>query len=306
YRYYDTLKFKNGNPRPQVSFEEMMANMQKMYSELSLETDEFSQFMLDNKLLDLKTRKGKYTGGYLTAIAKHALPFILANFDGTEFDFMVLTHEMGHAFQYYQTRKNGINQAEYLFASMDASEIHSIGMELFTWKWYPLFFKDNTRKFQFSKISAQISTILSCCSNEVFQQYLYLNPHHSHEDRNQKWLDVNKQYFPHTNSEAYFGDSDYLPKGCDWQDSSHIINSPFYMIDYALATVCALQFWMKAQEDWQGAWEDYLRLCNVGGTRSFTELLQLANLKSPFEESTLKEVSDFLKDWLDGVEDGEF
>ena len=30
YSYYDTLKFKNGNPRPQVSFEEMMANMQKM------------------------------------------------------------------------------------------------------------------------------------------------------------------------------------------------------------------------------------------------------------------------------------
>lgn len=304
--YYDALQFKNGNPHPQVSFEEMMANMQKMYAELSPETDEFCRFMLENELLDLEVRKGKYPGGYMTSIGAHSLPFILANFNGTAFDFDVLTHEMGHAFQYYQTRKNGIDQIEYLYASPDACEIHSMAMELFTWKWYALFFKEQTPKFQFNKIQGQINTILSCASCEDFQQYLYLNPSHSHEERNQKWAEVNAEYFPNTSNEAYFDGNKYLQEGRDWLDIAHIITMPFYMIDYALATICALQFWVKAQKDWEGAWRDYLRLCNAGGTRSFTELLQLANLKSPFEESTLKDIADFLSNWLAGVEDSEF
>ena len=32
------------------------------------------------------------------------------------------------------------------------------------------------------------------------------------------------------------------------------------------------------------AWNDYVRLCEVGGTKSFLGLVEYANLKSPFED----------------------
>lgn len=76
-----------------------------MYKELSAETDEFFNFMLDNDLLDLVAKKGKAGGGYCTYIENYKAPFIFSNFNGTSGDIDVLTHEAGHAFQVYESRK---------------------------------------------------------------------------------------------------------------------------------------------------------------------------------------------------------
>ena len=65
---------------------------------------------------------------------------------------------------------------------------------------------------------------------------------------------------------------------------------PFYYIDYALAQVCAFQFWLRDLTDHRAAWGDYLRLCKAGGSKSFVDLVALARLRSPFEEGTLRAV----------------
>ena len=86
----------------------------------------------------------------------------------------------------------------------------------------------------------------------------------------------------------------------------HIFSTPFYYIDYTLAQVCAFQFWIKTREDREKAWEDYLRLCKAGGSKSFLELVELAGLKNPFEDGTIKEVVKPIKEWLDNVDDSNF
>ncbi len=304
--YYDTLLFKNGNPKLQVNFEETLSLSQKMYAELSLETGEFYQFMRTHELMDLKAKEGKYPGAYHRPILNPSIPFVLANFNSTEHDFHVLTHELGHAFQYYSTVKNGIQQVEHLSITADIAEIHAIGMEMFTWKWYPLFFKEDTLKYQFSKINGLLAMIISCCLAEDFQQFAYQNLEATSEERHQKWMELNQHYYPYINPDTYFGDNDYQRTGQDWCENMHIVCYPFYMVDYALATICAVQLWMKAQNDWEGAWQDYLQLCKVGGKYSYFETLKLANLRSPFDENVIKEVADFLNDWLEGVDDGAF
>lgn len=53
------LYFKDGNPKPQGTPEEIFKAGQKMYDELSGETSEFFRFMLENELLIVSVVRGK-------------------------------------------------------------------------------------------------------------------------------------------------------------------------------------------------------------------------------------------------------
>jgi oligoendopeptidase F len=72
-----------------------------------------------------------------------------------------------------------------------------------------------------------------------------------------------------------------------------------------LAQICALQFWKKAQEDHEAAWEDYLHLCKQGGSKSFTDLVKEAKLISPFEDGCVQSVIQEIEVYLDGINDKE-
>ena len=64
----------------------------------------FYRRMNDGHFMDLKLRPAKAGGGFCTAFPIFGMPYIFANFNGTHHDIDVFTHEMGHAFQYYQSR----------------------------------------------------------------------------------------------------------------------------------------------------------------------------------------------------------
>ena len=85
--------------------------------------------------------------------------------------------------------------------------------------------------------------------------------------------------------------------------SGHIYSSPFYYIDYTLAQICALQFWKRARDNRQEAWEDYVNLCQQGGSKSFLELVEVANLTSPFTEGCVKSVITEIEAWLQAIDD---
>ena len=119
------------------------------------------------------------------------------------------------------------------------------------------------------------------------------------EERKAKWREIEKKYLPHRDYE----DNDYLERGGFFYQQGHIFEVPFYYIDYTLAQVCAFQFWKKSREDREKAWEDYLRLCKAGGSKSFLELVELANLKSPFKDGCIAEVMVSIKEYLDSVDD---
>ena len=97
-------------------------------------------------------------------------------------------------------------------------------------------------------------------------------------------------------------ENEFLDKGNYWLRQGHIFSTAFYYIDYTLAQVCAQQFWIKNQENHEKAWEDYYRLCCAGGSKTFLELLKVANLKNPFIDGTVKYVANHLKEWLDNVD----
>jgi len=297
-RFYDeAIKFNSGNADPHDSPEWILNHGKTMYKELSKETDEFFTFMTENNLLDLLSKKGKMSGGYCTYIPEHKAPFIFANFNGTAHDIDVLTHEAGHAFQVYQSRSFDV--PEYLWPTYEACEIHSMSMEFLTWPWMNLFFENDTDKYKFIHLSEALLFIPYGVTVDEFQHWVYENPEVTPQERREKWLEIEKKYLPTRD----YGEADELKNGIFWFRQGHIFSSPFYYIDYTLAQVCAFQFWIKSREDREKAWQDYLNLCKLGGSKSFFELMKSANLKNPFEEGTLAAVIPKIKEYLDSVDD---
>ncbi|GGA66261.1 M3 family oligoendopeptidase [Ornithinibacillus halotolerans] len=297
-KFYDeSFQYKTGNAKPKGTPEWIIENGKKMYEELSPETKEFYQFMLDRNLMDLEAKKGKESGGYCTFIEDYQSPFIFANFNGTSGDIDVLTHEAGHAFQVYQSR--GIGIPEYIWPTYEAAEIHSMSMEFITWPWMELFFEEDTEKYKHAHLASGLRFLPYGVAVDEFQHLVYENPEWTPEERKAAWKGLEEKYLPHRD----YGDMPYWGTGAIWQRQGHIYASPFYYIDYTLAQICAFQFWKRSREDHEAAWEDYLKLCKLGGSKPFLGLVEAANLKSPFEDGTVEETVQAIEEWLESVDD---
>ncbi|WP_160720336.1 M3 family oligoendopeptidase [Bacillus sp. USDA818B3_A] len=297
-KYYDEgFNFLSGNAIPKGDPEWIIENGQKMYEDLSKETGAFFKYMQENHLMDLVAKKGKAGGGYCTFIENYKAPFIFSNFNGTSGDIDVLTHEAGHAFQVYSSRHFEI--PEYYWPTYESAEIHSMSMEFFTWPWMELFFKEDTDKYKFTHLSGALLFLPYGVSVDEFQHWVYENPQATPAERKDQWREIEKKYLPHKD---YDGNV-YLENGGFWQRQGHIYNSPFYYIDYTLAQICAFQFWKCSVENRDEAWADYVKLCNLGGSLSFTKLVKEANLISPFENGCVESVVGVIEEWLNTVDD---
>lgn len=288
----ESVYFLNGNPKPTGTPEEIMADGQKMYSELSAETKEFFDVMMDMELFDVLGRKTKKAGGYKTHLADYKVPFIFANFNGTSGDVDVITHECGHAFQGYLSDKDPIREHNEI--TMETAEIHSMGMEFFAEPWIKLFFGDRTEDYIAMHLEDAAAFIPYGCMVDEFQHIVYENPEMTPEQRNAAWSKLEREYKPHLD----YGSNKYFGGGGFWQKQSHIYNTPFYYIDYCIAQTCALQYKVKIDEDYKKAWESYLKLCRLSASDFFTGLLKQVGLDNPFEEGCVQKVVEKLEEKL--------
>lgn len=297
--YYDVaLNFLDGNAKPTGSAEEILESGKAMYEDLSPETAEFINLMLDNDLMDVLAKPGKRAGGYMTFLPDYQVPFIFSNFNGTSGDIDVLTHEAGHAFQGYQSRH--IELSDVHMPTYEACEIHSMSMEFLTWDYMDQFFGDKADKYKFSHLSDSLQFLPYGVLVDHFQHEVYNHPEMTLQQRKETWRKLDQQYRPHLD----FSENPFLDQGVWWFRQGHIFSSPFYYIDYTLAQVCAFQFWKRKHIDKDPqTWNDYLHICQIGGTKSFTQIVDEANLISPFENGCLKSVINDIDHWLENVDD---
>ena len=289
----NALEFRSGNPRPAGGPEDILAQGRRFYHELSPETAEFIDFMLDGELMDVISRPGKAGGGYCTDISDYNSPFIFANFNGTSGDVEVITHEAGHAFALFRSRMR--IPAELRWPSSEACEVHSMSMEFFSWPWAEGFFGDDARKFRYTHLSGALTFIPYGTMVDHFQHEVYANPDMTPAERHALWKRLLGIYMPWMRLD---GDIPFYAEGQGWQRQLHIYEIPFYYIDYCLAQAVALQFWARSQADRKAAWETYMAYVAPGGTMNFLQLLQAAGLESPFGDSGLVDVCRTADKWL--------
>ncbi len=293
----NALEFRSGNPKPFGTPDEILAHGRRFYEELSPETGEFFNKMLDDELLDVLSTEGKEGGGYCTNIPDYEVPFIFANFNGTQGDVEVITHEAGHAFAAYMNRKR--IPMEYVWPGMEACEVHSMSMEFFAWPWAEGFFGADTKKFYYSHLSGALTFIPYGTMVDHFQHIVYEKPQMTPKERHQVWKELLGIYMPWMKLD---GDIPFYSEGEGWQRQHHIYSMPFYYIDYCLAQTVSLQFWARIQKDPKDAWQHYMAYTKLGGSRVFTELLKEAGLDSPFEDTCLRNVCETASQWLESFD----
>ncbi|PHI20759.1 M3 family oligoendopeptidase [Lewinellaceae bacterium SD302] len=294
--YYDeNFRFPGGNPKPQGPPDWILDQARGMYDELAPETSQFFRLLEDRNLMDVVAKDGKATGGYCTYISDHGAPFIFSNFNGTSGDIDVLTHEFGHAFQVYSSRH--LKPLEYNWPTYEACEIHSMSMEFFTYPWMDKFFGPDSEKYYFSHLAGAVRFIPYGVAVDEFQHRIYAEPDLSPAQRHAVWRELEEKYLPHRN----YAGNEFLEQGAFWIRQNHIFSAPFYYIDYCLAQICAFQFWARDRQDHSSAWNDYLRLCKAGGSKSFLGLVKLAGLKSPFAAGTVEQTLGVVREELNAV-----
>ena len=290
------LAFRGGNPRPVGTAEDILAAGTRFYSELSPETKEFWDAMMDKQMMDVLSKPGKAMGGYCTGIYDAKMPFIFANFNGTANDVRVISHEAGHAFATYVNRDR--IPSESMVPSLEGCEVHSMSMEFFAEPWAELFFGADADKFRYTHLAERLCFIPYGTMVDHFQHIIYEYPEFGPEERHMVWQELLGVYMPWVRPD----DLPFYGEGKAWQRQAHIYKRPFYYIDYCLAQTVALQFWARIREDREAAWKTYMDYTRLGGSMVFTDLLREAGLQSPFDPDCLKNIAAGVKEFLDSVD----
>ncbi len=293
-RYYDeSLIFPEGNAVPQGDQQELVKKAARMYHELSEETGEFFDFMMEHELFDLPTRPGKRPGGYCSFLPAYKAPFIFSNFNGTSADVDVLTHEAGHAFEAY-TASRLVALPEFTTPGAEVAEIHSMTMEHFAYPYMELFFGEQADRYRYAHLMDALEVIPYMVSVDEFQHRVYAQADMTAAERRQVWHELEKTYLPWRDYDGH----PFLEEGGFWMQKQHIFLYPFYYIEYALAQMGAFEFYGRMKKDRKEAWEDYYRLCQAGGSLGYFALLKLAHLSNPFEEGTVEKIVRSLEEDL--------
>ncbi|WP_137126302.1 M3 family oligoendopeptidase [Roseomonas sp. HF4] len=272
-----------GNPKPAGDHDMLVAAAQEMFGAMDPRLASFYAMMRQGGFLDLKNRPGKAGGGFCTAFPTVGTPFIFANFNGTHNDIGVFTHEMGHAFQCWESRN--LPGLDLLWPTMEAAEIHSMGLEYLT---HPgigrLVGEGAAERYRRMHLIGALAFLPYGVCVDHFQHEVYANPGATPAERHAMWQRLERHYMPWSD----YGDLGYPSAGGRWQAKAHIYNSPFYYIDYTLALCVALQFWVWSRRDAAGALDAYVALCGRGGSMPFQGLVGSAGLVSPFADGALE------------------
>lgn len=277
--------FKDGDPDPILNDKQMFEAGREMYHEMSPQTGAFIDMMIENDAFDVLSREGKWGGGYCTEFAKYKQPFILANFNGSSADVDVLTHEAGHAFASYLAFENNLDSDAPL--GMETAETHSMSMECFCWKFMDKFFGDRADDYKFKHLMGNLSFLTYGVIVDAFQHVVYEHPELTPDERNAEWNKLEAQFRPYLNTKGMR----YFENGTRWQYQMHIYETPFYYIDYCLAQSNALQFLFKSLDNYEDAFNAYLKFTSHFGTQYLTDILKEAGINSPFEDGALKDVA---------------
>jgi M3 family oligoendopeptidase len=240
--------------------------------------------MRNEGLIDLENRKGKRAGAYCTSFSDEARVAILCNSTGDSEDIRTLTHEMGHAFQGWESQP--IESIDLQSPTYDACEVHSMGMEFLAMRYIDEFFdSDLSEKYKRNRWKDAIETMCYIAIVDEFQHWVYENPNASISDRDAAWnriWDIYKPGIDFTGCEEY--------KYARWYAQGHIFDMPFYYIDYAVAETGAMQIALMDEANHAKTVEAYLELCRIGGTKSVLDIFKSVGMRSPFDENLMRDL----------------
>ena len=286
--------------RPFQTTDELIRGTRLMFDKVHPDLGQYFQTMTDEGLLDLESRKNKAPGGYCTSFDVARRPFIFCNTVGTHEDVATLLHEGGHAFHVFETA--GIELLPNLNVTMEFGEVASMSMELLS----APFLTDSGMYTEAEAARARLAHLESILTLwpyvavvDAFQHWIYENHEHASDPVHcdEKWSELYDRFMPGID---WGGMEQY--KAARWQRQSHIIQSPFYYIEYGLAQLGAAQVWANSLHDFAGAVRAYRKSLSLGSTATLPELFKAANAAFAFDAGTLKQSVDLIEQTIEELE----
>jgi oligoendopeptidase F len=255
------------------------------------------QTMIDERLLDLESRKGKAPGGYCETLHFQGRPFIFMNAVGVVDDVMTLLHEAGHAFHAFASHPLPLIWQRH--PGSEAAELASMSMEFLASPHLQqpvgFFTPTEVRSAWLEHLEDVLLSLVHIASVDAFQTWIYTSPEGADAAaRDRMWLQLRSRF----------------ERGVDWSGLEeervarwyrqlHIFMYPFYYIEYGIAQLGALQIWRNSMKDQVDAVARYRDALALGAVRRLPEIYSTAGAKLTFDSGAISELVALVEEHID-------
>ena len=285
--------------RPFETVDEFVGKARRVFDRVDPVLGGQFQAMIDERLLDLDSRKGKAPGGYCETLHFRGRPFIFMNAVGLVDDVMTLLHEAGHAFHAFASHRQPLIWQRH--PGSEAAELASMSMELLASPHLVqptgYFSVEDHRSAWLEHLEDVLLSLVHIASVDAFQTWIYTSPDGGDAAaRDEAWLRIRSRF----------------ERGVDWSGLErervarwyrqlHIFMYPFYYIEYGIAQLGALQIWRNSLRDPAEAVARYREALALGAVRSLPEMYRAAGAQLTFDPGLIGELVDLVEQQGDRI-----
>lgn len=289
--YYDNNLFEDGFPQLTVKNETHTINtFRNILEKINQPWAALFQNMIEHQTIDYIDRPNKVNMGYATYLTNMDTPLIYSQFQNNDTDVRVISHEFGHTLQFLTTYKGASNKY-FIESNLDTVEIFSHSMEMLSLDHMNLLFGEDATKYQISNYNGHLVQVLTCALGDEFQEKIYKLKDPSVDSIQGIYRELQEKY---TGNLFDSSENDFFIRGDRWMEIDHYFNSPFYLVDYSLAIINALNIYRIYSVNKQSGIDLWESLAKNIGKLNYGNIKEiLPNLGSPFEEQFVQETAEF-------------
>ena len=283
--------------KPFENSNELIDKTINCFSEINQKFGEYIRIMKENRFLDLEARKGKAPGGFNYPLYESNIPFIFMNATGNIRDLETMVHEGGHAIHSFLTKN--LELVDYKSLPSEVAELASMSMELISMEFWHHFFDshEDLKRAKRTQLEGIISVLPWVATVDKFQSWLYQNPNHSFEEREENWTRIFKEF---AGTEISYDGYENFQSNL-WQKQLHIFEVPFYYIEYAISQLGAIAIWRNFKKNPKLALDKYQEALKLGYTKTIPEIYETAGIRFDFSAEYVRELMEFVKSELESL-----
>lgn len=285
--------------RPYTDIKEFIDKAESIFYKVDPELGANFTTMKTGNLLDLENRSGKGPGGQAMVFDASDQAFIFMNAVNVAHDVTTLLHEAGHGFHTFA--KRDLDYMLQRWVTAEFNEVASMAMELLaspylTDKQGGYFTEVEAARFRADHMREIIHQWTFIAIGVAFQHWVYTHHEAATDPTNcdTKWMELWSQYQRGVDWGEY---KDFILNG--WRSLPHFFHTPFYMIEYGLAQLGAVQIYANSLQDQAGALKKYREALALGGTVTLPKLYEVAGARLAFDAKTLKSAVDLLESQIE-------
>lgn len=284
--------------KPFGTGKELLDGTIDMFNKIDRYFGECIETMNEMGHLDLESKEGKAPGGYNYPLYEIGVPFIFMNAVGAHRDLVTMVHEGGHAIHSFLSRNLELTGFKNL--PSEVAELASMSMELLSMEQWERFFphEEDLKRAKTEQLETILKILPWIATIDEFQHWVYENPQHTVQERQEKWEAITKDYG--TGIVDWTGYEQYKTRS--WQRQLHLFEVPFYYIEYGIAQLGALAIWKNSKTDLPKTIRQYKEALALGYTHQIPDIYKAAGIRFDFSDAYVSELAEFVRKELEALE----